>query len=101
MRRPPRSTLFPNATLFRSPRRASWLATTAPLSRRAASGVANARSQQPGPSTPAIGHSDGIRSEEHTSELQARQYLLCPLVRDNKSSLAHTPARVPERCLVG
>ncbi|COZ45449.1 Uncharacterised protein [Mycobacterium tuberculosis] len=44
------------------PSRSSWLATTCALSVRAASGAANARSQHPAPSAPAIEHSDPIRS---------------------------------------
>src|SRR3989442_5007857 len=66
MRRPPRSTLFPYTTLFRSrPLRGNstifWLSITCP---RAAVAVS----------------SSGVfpRSEEHTSELQARPHLLCP-----------------------
>src|SRR5947209_10443464 len=67
IRRPPRSTLFPYTTLFRS---------------RAASGwhqPAHARRQ---------GHSQhlsGRRSEEHTSELQSRQYLVCRLLLEKKN----------------
>src|SRR6185295_20405652 len=63
IRRPPRSTLFPYTTLFRP-------AGAAP------SGAAD----EPGP--------DGLgrtaRSEEHTSELQSRQYLVCRLLLEKK-----------------
>src|SRR2546425_7951061 len=81
IRRPPRSTLFPYTTLFRSrgrtgprvPRRAR-LATNP--DRRAA------RWRNPaGGSTP---HSSAARSEEHTSELQSLAYLVCRLLLEKK-----------------
>src|SRR5215217_8673414 len=65
IRRPPRSTLFPYTTLFRSPRAA------------AAPGL---QPQQPGPGRPG-------RSEEHTSELQSRQYLVCRLLLEKKKKI--------------
>src|SRR5438445_4251024 len=68
IRRPPRSTLFPYTTLFRSVR----------VERQNATGLAVAEwcSQQPAFST--------VRSEEHTSELQSRQYLVCRLLLEKK-----------------
>src|SRR3712207_8148307 len=86
IRRPPRSTLFPYTTLFRS-------ATCAGRGRDAALGGGHLR-QGPrlggglgaggflpgatgGPGAPA-------RSEEHTSELQSRQYLVCRLLLEKK-----------------
>src|SRR6266436_7572429 len=69
--RPPRSTLFPYPTLFRSRRRcrrARWAATRAVRSRassRTASGCPD-------------------RSEEHTSELQSRLHLVCRLLLEKK-----------------
>src|SRR3712207_8576939 len=88
IRRPPRSTLFPYTTLFRSP--AIGIATV-----RARASAAGGR---PGPSAPsrtaARGGRDtrartsppaGLkRSEEHTSELQSRQYLVCRLLLEKK-----------------
>src|SRR5438445_13094689 len=66
MRRPPRSTLFPYTTLFRSER----------LSVRRECG----REIECGPR-----RRDGAaRSEEHTSELQSRQYLVCRLLLEKK-----------------
>src|SRR3712207_8156217 len=68
IRRPPRSTLFPYTTLFRS-----------------LSGLTSTESANPtnaaGP-TMTFGRS---RSEEHTSELQSRQYLVCRLLLEKKN----------------
>src|SRR2546429_9005349 len=68
IRRPPRSTLFPYTTLFRSH-------STTRVSRRCASGhrssAAGLRRARP-------------RSEEHTSELQSRLQLVCPLLLEKK-----------------
>src|SRR3712207_6868885 len=77
IRRPPRSTLFPYTTLFRStastPAAArSWRR----LSTRASS--ASACSTRPRSSA------GRLRSEEHTSELQSRQYLVCRLLLEKK-----------------
>src|SRR3989442_5925790 len=74
IRRPPRSTLFPYTTLFRSPRAAG-----------ARSLVAVPRLQlgrpHPGPPIPPAGD---VRSEEHTSELQSRPHLVCRLLLEKK-----------------
>src|SRR3712207_7359354 len=98
IRRPPRSTLFPYTTLFRSGpavllargargppqggavRRASPLGPGAPCMRRCWTrswrvwGTATHR---------------GERSEEHTSELQSRQYLVCRLLLEKKKQTKH------------
>src|SRR2546422_8634125 len=82
IRRPPRSTLFPYTTLFRSVRelfrRARRAADSGP---RIQTGRRN-RSQRPS------GHShklhDVERSEEHTSELQSRLHLVCRLLLEKK-----------------
>src|SRR3712207_7903505 len=88
IRRPPRSTLFPYTTLFRSevlPREGGV--------RRA--GVRSALLRQcrvervaPAGHQPAVGGEDARahpeRSEEHTSELQSRQYLVCRLLLEKK-----------------
>src|SRR5947209_17401048 len=73
IRRPPRSTLFPYTTLFRSPRGRScstpccWLGCRCCRSCRRRSGRCT-----------------WSRSEEHTSELQSRQYLVCRLLLEKK-----------------
>src|SRR3712207_7947597 len=83
IRRPPRSTLFPYTTLFRS---TSGVVRTArdqgpcPV-RRPAVGPASLPPSAPAPSVD--GDVRGTpRSEEHTSELQSRQYLVCRLLLD-------------------
>src|SRR3712207_7734394 len=85
IRRPPRSTLFPYTTLFRSGDRP----TTAGAGRRRRS------ARRPSPSRPAPGPAPRARgrarrSEEHTSELQSRQYLVCRLLLEKKNKQSHT-----------
>src|SRR3712207_9126086 len=76
IRRPPRSTLFPYTTLFRS---ADGTVNT--IEGNSSDQVAR-RSYAPG-QRPAIGYVR-LRSEEHTSELQSRQYLVCRLLLEKK-----------------
>src|SRR3712207_7225516 len=89
IRRPPRSTLFPYTTLFRSSdgdpgavpdpalqraRRAPRVPSPVPLAHRPAAAVLRgARGRM------------ALRSEEHTSELQSRQYLVCRLLLEKKN----------------
>src|SRR3712207_7403313 len=99
IRRPPRSTLFPYTTLFRSvppagyrapdarprialavrPRRVAVGARTRVTFRARAFGGPVARA---------------TRSEEHTSELQSRQYLVCRLLLEKKKKY-HVPRNMP------
>src|SRR5438445_6821522 len=77
LRRPPRSTLFPYTTLFRS--RLKLLATTPRICRDSnwytrIACIDNEIKREMCP----------IRSEEHTSELQSRQYLVCRLLLEKK-----------------
>src|SRR3712207_8433446 len=83
IRRPPRSTLFPYTTLFRSRSIQSSCAITARIA-----------SAKLGSATPASTHRSSWRcrssprsrrSEEHTSELQSRQYLVCRLLLEKKN----------------
>src|SRR3712207_7723637 len=80
IRRPPRSTLFPYTTLFRSmflrTPRLPWPLRLLTLLTCSLAWPAAAPAQAP----------DGarIRSEEHTSELQSRQYLVCRLLLEKK-----------------
>src|SRR3712207_6879059 len=90
IRRPPRSTLFPYTTLFRSRavRRADVggqarhpLRVADPGPRRGGRRPYPARSARPA----AGGQLHAERSEEHTSELQSRQYLVCRLLLEKKT----------------
>src|SRR5947209_17253600 len=73
IRRPPRSTLFPYTTLFRS---------TPTMARNAP--VESKRSRRSSMVSDTNGRPPGARSEEHTSELQSRQYLVCRLLLEKK-----------------
>src|SRR5947209_10881918 len=78
IRRPPRSTLFPYTTLFRSDLNAS---PPRPIPRQRA--VLAARPHHCEPAAH-LESACGFRSEEHTSELQSRQYLVCRLLLEKK-----------------
>src|SRR3712207_8719027 len=87
IRRPPRSTLFPYTTLFRSRARAAEAAIRANASsssRRRATEKATATRIPRRTSTGASRKAP--RSEEHTSELQSRQYLVCRLLLEKKKN---------------
>src|SRR3712207_8303486 len=82
IRRPPRSTLFPYTTLFRSSALLHLLFRSRlglPRLRCDSLSQAYPRGDYRQPSTPA-----SSRSEEHTSELQSRQYLVCRLLLEKK-----------------
>src|SRR6476620_12408392 len=66
IRRPPRSTLFPYTTLFRSEQQLAARRRPQPLRRDLERAL--------------------VRSEEHTSELQSRQYLVCRLLLEKKKN---------------
>src|SRR3712207_7599748 len=92
IRRPPRSTLFPYTTLFRSVREQG---DERQLDREADDGrsedvgqVVQQGEVEPRPVEPGhVEHQDvGQRSEEHTSELQSRQYLVCRLLLEKKKT---------------
>src|SRR3712207_8205425 len=86
IRRPPRSTLFPYTTLFRSPPARGYYRfdkraglTSVSCCVMIAGAVGRAADEEDG-------HRLG-RSEEHTSELQSRQYLVCRLLLEKKKKL--------------
>src|SRR3712207_8857010 len=94
IRRPPRSTLFPYTTLFRSspPPAADSRSTDLELSlggqsRRYGIGQSFFNHHR-GPSCCVASCSAIMRSEEHTSELQSRQYLVCRLLLEKKKILS-------------
>src|SRR2546429_6367120 len=78
IRRPPRSTLFPYTTLFRSPRPSHSAAACS------------------SPAGPARNRRTG-RSEEHTSELQSRLHLVCRLLLEKKKKYHFTLFLAHER----
>src|SRR3712207_7962489 len=85
IRRPPRSTLFPYTTLFRSQLeretcRARGLSGESPVSPPGGRGGASSGA----PKRVAAHVGLAGRSEEHTSELQSRQYLVCRLLLEKK-----------------
>src|SRR3712207_8047421 len=92
IRRPPRSTLFPYTTLFRSYSIVSYQTAYLKTHHRAEFMAALLTSQ--------IGDTESVikyinearelgRSEEHTSELQSRQYLVCRLLLEKKKTTCH------------
>src|SRR3712207_6993592 len=93
IRRPPRSTLFPYTTLFRSRASSTPSARTRCTWRRrgpSAGPRARSASAAAGPSPRA-----STRSEEHTSELQSRQYLVCRLLLEKKKKHLELHAFLP------
>src|SRR3712207_7043310 len=89
IRRPPRSTLFPYTTLFRSvdqPSETMWCMTS--VRTRSCSPNFTSRARKSGPAERSKGRRTSsltTRSEEHTSELQSRQYLVCRLLLEKKN----------------
>src|SRR2546428_5154869 len=95
IRRPPRSTLFPYTTLFRSVQRGH-------IGRALDRGVAPQR-HHPGPGPADVAEQQleqgaaADRSEEHTSELQSRSDLVCRLLLEKKKySAAYQTSHHPE-----
>src|SRR3712207_7909080 len=98
IRRPPRSTLFPYTTLFRSlpaafrsvPRPSSPLSAKASTERPCLAPDRVHHRPHAGPSR-ALRRSPRVRrSEEHTSELQSRQYLVCRLLLEKKNKIMYS-----------
>src|SRR3712207_7819564 len=82
IRRPPRSTLFPYTTLFRSKYREDGL--SRPETGNVLISVPTFATANPIGSVVAHVSQHVARSEEHTSELQSRQYLVCRLLLEKK-----------------
>src|SRR3712207_7556838 len=87
IRRPPRSTLFPYTTLFRSSVLLKEEANRASKGRQVVTGAASVS-----PTPIRVPIAGGVRSEEHTSELQSRQYLVCRLLLEKKKK--NLPTRI-------
>src|SRR3712207_8293629 len=83
IRRPPRSTLFPYTTLFRS--RGRW-GPRCRAARKESGGRWRSRGTPRRRSPPSAA---STRSEEHTSELQSRQYLVCRLLLEKINRTDH------------
>src|SRR3712207_8976399 len=86
IRRPPRSTLFPYTTLFRSELVVEGVQDLRAVESDERDVLADVVTKR---------HSTSLRSEEHTSELQSRQYLVCRLLLEKKThrqSQAGSPA---------
>src|SRR3712207_7747162 len=98
IRRPPRSTLFPYTTLFRSQH-----------NRRQATASRHHKARQHLPThalDPRGSCGSAVlvrrpRSEEHTSELQSRQYLVCRLLLEKKKEVVHALLGSREDCHSG
>src|SRR2546429_3269078 len=99
IRRPPRSTLFPYTTLFRSPPDAGNMS--------GFSSVAPSRPSSPGASKHSSTTNLAGRSEEHTSELQSRLHLVCRLLLEKKKrptqlcNMLHLHSLEPHQHLLG
>src|SRR3712207_7806453 len=93
IRRPPRSTLFPYTTLFRS--------LEAQVEMQADQYIPFPMDEVSydfevlGPNEKDTDTNDVLRSEEHTSELQSRQYLVCRLLLEKKKNIPPTSVLLP------
>src|SRR5438477_3016871 len=98
IRRPPRSTLFPYTTLFRSRRRPA--ASCGPDTARRLETPGGGLRSGPGSArsvallAPALARSGWTRSEEHTSELQSHVNLVCRLLLEKKKKTNDTHVQV-------
>src|SRR2546429_2622996 len=94
IRRPPRSTLFPYTTLFRSQSLVACscghgIPEDEPPGRVDGAVRSNGRHPRPAhgnAADPPLGHAGSDRSEEHTSELQSRLHLVCRLLLETKKN---------------
>src|SRR2546422_6288456 len=87
IRRPPRSTLFPYTTLFRS--RGRWkIATVHCFGFAARSARSHCSCSEPAFISMLVFRTTTCRSEEHTSELQSRLHLVCRLLLEKKKKMS-------------
>src|SRR5437773_7521757 len=95
LRRPPRSTLFPYTTLFRSmphhsPKCGGPGASPPPTNTSWVASWYRCSSASPAPRRRSIATGGAPRSEEHTSELQSHHDLVCRLLLEKKKKKSHT-----------
>src|SRR3712207_6994935 len=92
IRRPPRSPPFPYTTLFRSTEGAACILGSNPayLSAEALRIALDVLEGNPPAEKVVMLNGTFLRSEEHTSELQSRQYLVCRLLLEKKKNHANT-----------
>src|SRR2546422_1825664 len=99
IRRPPRSTLFPYTTLFRSFDRVARRAVVLADLRRSRVAMAGVWAASVGLAMSGVTRHDAVvslkRSEEHTSELQSRLHLVCRLLLEKKKK---TREILPYQC---
>src|SRR2546429_1780048 len=86
IRRPPRSTLFPYTTLFRSQHRDILVFVHDESAQKIALGIHNAERGRVRQMARSHGQRRADRSEEHTSELQSRLHLVCRLLLEKKNN---------------
>src|SRR3712207_7448718 len=100
IRRPPRSTLFPYTTLFRS--RCAYHAALCRMEEQGVWRVEDSRTPREYLRLLPPGDPRGpLRSEEHTSELQSRQYLVCRLLLEKKTKLSPNLLLAPPSGIIG
>src|SRR3712207_8117464 len=96
IRRPPRSTLFPYTTLFRSRHR--WIIVDVHDADVRAVQIGQARQRAAARvHVKGVEQQFNIRSEEHTSELQSRQYLVCRLLLEKKKNETSKELRLQDK----
>src|SRR2546429_665959 len=104
IRRPPRSTLFPYTTLFRSPPPSGSKTSGNVFASAGFVAGCGSGACRHALAAPAIPSDDERRSEEHTSELQSRLHLVCRLLLEKKNNpsttrLSRTPTRLSQPCV--
>src|SRR3712207_8653682 len=102
IRRPPRSTLFPYTTLFRSKfsdnafKNSSDYITGGKMNPNNGSALGKFQSVMHIRRNSRLNCFNSVRSEKHTSELQSRQYLVCRLLLEKKTDIARASSRSAE-----
>src|SRR2546422_7918006 len=87
IRRPPRSTLFPYTTLFRSCAEMGTVSAISAIQRALPRAAGRLTADRRGTNGPGIATYLSTRSEEHTSELQSRLHLVCRLLLEKKKKI--------------